>query len=810
MAKKQYLKTLNQLVENGRTNNLIQNTVENETIDGKRIIINGNEMVNFGSCSYLGLETDQRLREAAGKAAMAYGTQFSSSKTYAAIKLYEELEGMLSEMYEKPVLVAASTTLGHFAVLPTIVGEDDVVILDLQVHSSVQMATKLLKAEGIPVHIIRHNDMEKLEDKIKQFRNKYKKIWYFADGVYSMFGDYAPFDKLTELMDTYDQFHVYIDDAHGMSWAGEHGTGLTRSKMEHHDKLVLAVSLNKAFASAGGAFVFPNQEMAQLVKNCGGTMIFCGPIQPPMLGVACESARLHLSDEIYEKQQKLKELIDHCNQEILDSGLPQYEMNNSPVFFIPAGLPRVVHNMVKRLHQEGFYVNSASFPATPMKQGGVRFMMTANLDKEDVTRMIRALRHHYPLALAEEGISFQEVCDYFERPNLLDYMTEHVAVDESEELIGNAFDSINEIEAAAWDTLFAGKGNFTHSGLQLLENTFNENAPEIHDQWDFRYFTVKDAKGNVVLATFFTGALIKDDMFASGAVSKKIEEERKSDPYYLTSKAIMLGCPITKGHHLYMDREHPQWKEALDMLVKELQQMADKHNVSQIMLRDFIGVQDDELRDVMLDLGFSEAELLDTCICSDLSWKDEADYLSKLGKKYRYNVRKEILKYKDEFRLVTTKPETQEEIEEGYNLFCKVYERAFEFNVHKLPLSFFENMNAHEDYDILRLYLKNDPRPVEEQKPVAVMYSFNKGGNYNAMLVGLDYDFVYEFNVYKQILYLTVQRAQELNCEQIDLAYTAVLEKKKVGAKPHPTMAYIQMIDHFNMAVIDSMAASVH
>ena len=415
---KQYLNTLTQIIEDGRSQNLIHHTVENTTIDGSSIIINQQEMVNFGSCSYLGLELDPRFKAAAIAATRDYGTQFSSSRTYAAINLYDQLESMLYQMFNRPVIVSASTTLGHLAVLPVIIGEDDAVILDLQVHSSVQMAVKLLKADGIPIHLIRHNDMDRLEEKIKQLRGKYKKIWYLADGVYSMFGDFAPLNRLVDLLDTYEQFNLYIDDAHGMSWAGKHGTGLVRSKIEHHDKMVLAVSLNKAFASAGGAIVFPNKAMARKVKNCGGTLIFSGPIQPPMLGVACESARLHLSDEIYHHQNNLKELVDHANQLIIDAGLPQYEMSSSPLFFIPAGLPRSVHNIVKRMLKEGFYVNSASFPATPMKQGGVRFMMNGNIKKEDVTNMIEALQYHYPLALAEEKMPFKTVAAYFEKPDL--------------------------------------------------------------------------------------------------------------------------------------------------------------------------------------------------------------------------------------------------------------------------------------------------------------------------------------------------------------------------------------------------------
>ena len=65
----------------------------------------------------------------------------------------------LDHIFEKPTIVTASTTLGHLATLPVIIGDNDAVILALQVHSSVQMAVKILKAEGVTVQVIRHNDM---------------------------------------------------------------------------------------------------------------------------------------------------------------------------------------------------------------------------------------------------------------------------------------------------------------------------------------------------------------------------------------------------------------------------------------------------------------------------------------------------------------------------------------------------------------------------------------------------------------------------------------------------------------------------
>ncbi len=61
---------------------------------------------------------------------------------------------------------------------------------------------------------------------IQRLRPDAPAIWYMADGVYSMFADFAPFAELRALLDRYPQLHLYIDDSHGVGWAErKHGRG---------------------------------------------------------------------------------------------------------------------------------------------------------------------------------------------------------------------------------------------------------------------------------------------------------------------------------------------------------------------------------------------------------------------------------------------------------------------------------------------------------------------------------------------------------------------------------------------------------
>jgi 7-keto-8-aminopelargonate synthetase-like enzyme/predicted N-acyltransferase len=797
--------TLNQMIVDIVGRGLGQHVATDLQLDGRLVTVHDREMVNFGSCSYLGLERHPNLIAAAHDALDRYGTQFSASRAFLALQLYEQLESNLREMFGKPVLVSATTTLGHLATLPVLVREGDAVILDMQVHSSVQMASQLLKARGTPLYILRHNSMEDLERRIRTLKSKYRKVWYFADGIYSMYGDAAPMADLSRLLNTYESFHVYIDDAHGMSWAGPHGVGYVRREMAHHDRMVLAVSLNKAFACAGGAVVLPNQEMASLIRNCGSTQLFSGPIQPAMLAAAVASSKLHLSDDMPPLQAELAELVSHTNLRLQEVGLPQVEECDSPVFFVPLGLPRVCANLCERMLREGMHVHMGTFPATPMRAGGVRFCVNRNVTKKDIDQLVERIRYHYPLVLEEEGSSCAEVAKTFGLPEFM--VESEPGAPPSRRMVPalsvEIYSSIKEIDAELWDSWFANRGNYSHAGLVLLEKVFSTgDAPE--EKWTFHYTIIRDPEGKVVLATFFTEALVKDDMFASEVVSRSLEEQRAHDPYYLTSRAIVLGSLMTPGAHLYLDREHPSWKTALGQLAQEIRKVADASHATQIYLREFETGADPELRTAMLDLGYVEVTLPSVSIVENADWADQDGFMARLGSRYRNDLRREVLKYMDEFELITTSPSTPDEVLDCYDLYSNVFEKAFELNVFRLPFTFFEAMCADPNYDVLRLVRRGDP----SQKPVAVMWSYAGKVRYNALIIGLDYSLVSSHDVYKQMLYRTVMRARELGCSTIDLAYTATLAKKKVGARPFPRCAYVQLADHYSQALMDALAGA--
>lgn len=413
----QILTLLDDVSTSGKKLGVILQTIEDTELDGRHVTLKGNRLKNFSSCSYLGLDLDQRLIGGAIDAVSRYGVQFSSSRSYLSSPLYGELEENLKQIFNAPAAVFNTTTLGHLSNLPLLVGDEDAVIMDVSVHSSVQMAASLLKERNIPIEIIRHNRLDILEDRVKQLSLIHKKIWYLSDGVYSMFGDLAPVKEIVQLLDQYEQLNLYIDDAHGMSWAGENGAGYVMSQVKYHQRMYLTTSLGKAFGSSGGVMVFPNENDFRRVHDYGKTSIFSIQIPPPVLGAAVASSKIHLKADIYTLQKQLQEKIKFFNQTARLLELPMYSNNISPVKFICLGKPVMGYNMVTRLMNAGYYVNLSVFPSVSFNNTGMRIPLSLHMTKDDIEGLLNAVAVGLPEAFKETGSSLKDVNQYFKLKN---------------------------------------------------------------------------------------------------------------------------------------------------------------------------------------------------------------------------------------------------------------------------------------------------------------------------------------------------------------------------------------------------------
>lgn len=808
------LDTIDELITDAKKHGVTHLVSDITKIAERKLSVSNKDLLNFGTCGYLGLELDQRLKDGAIDFANKFGTQYGISRGFLSSGINEQLENYLSQMYDKqPVITYSSTSSAHISVIPTIIRQDDAIILDQQVHMSVQTAAQLLRQKGVPIEMIRHSNLEMLERQLVQLCKKYKKVWYLIDGVYSMYGDVAPMDSLIKLLKKYEQLYVYVDDAHGMSWYGKNGTGYINSKIAKHEKIILLTTMGKGFGVTGGIAVFPNEEMYRKVRIFGGPLVYSHPLAPPIIGAAIASAKIHLSDDIYRIQNELRENIDYCNLLLSKTELTVISDPITPINFIGMGQPKLTFNMVKRLLIDGFFVNAALFPAVSMKNSGVRISISRQVKKNEIKEFVDALVYHYPKVLEEENKTIYDVRKAFK---IASQSNTHIGelppgeLSLTEKCLNNTLSieekrTITDIDKKEWNTMMAANGSFDWDGLLSLEDVFHDN-PKPEENWDFYYFIIRDTNKQAILATFFTSTIGKDDMLSLESVSIQIEEKRKFDPYYLTSKTLTMGSMLTEGHHYYIDRNHPEWKKSFILLLDRIVKLQDSINANSLFFRDF-DKEDIEFKEIFMKEGFASIDMPNTNIVKNLQWNNDNNLFENISSNSRKHLRREVLKYEHVFETEYKEKLTDEEAEYYYNLYLSVGNKNREINMFRYPREIIKKLAKHPNWEFIVLTPKPEFDIRSERKAVAAVWCYKTETHFCPMIIGLDYDYNSEFKVYKQALYQVLKRAHILHLSKVYLGLSADTEKRKYGAVQQARVAYIQTKDNYNLEVIESMAA---
>lgn len=384
----------------GRSVGVTQRQTRSIARDGRTITLepDGLEVLSFATSNYLGLDRDPRLARAAIEAIDRFGVSFSASRCFVTTPLYGEAEALLEQVFGRPVVLAGSTTLAHAAALPILLEPRDVVLYDQQVHHSVQNALTALGPRGPRCERVKHGDLDALESAVvTAITGGARRVWYCADGIYSMLGDRLFVDGLITLMRRYPALHSYLDDAHGMSWCGSHGSGSLIDTALPIDRTVIATSLSKGFGASGGLLIVPDALTKQRIENLGPSLMFGIQLAPPALGAICASARIHLDvDEMSCRQLALHELMKltrtliRADPTLAERAL-ELDGDPTPIRYIVLGNVDTTITATDRLLRRGFLVNPVAFPAVALHQSGIRATLTVAHTPADVQALLSTI-----------------------------------------------------------------------------------------------------------------------------------------------------------------------------------------------------------------------------------------------------------------------------------------------------------------------------------------------------------------------------------------------------------------------------------
>ena len=365
----------------------LKDLVVEEMDDQRTMVVLGRKVQNFGSDSFLGLDRNAAVQQALIDAVKPWGTHNGASRAFSSARLCEEAERRLAQwLGVEDTLIFPSVTLANAGLVPAVVRENDLLVVDRLSHDSIQQAAKIAAADGARLRELHPCCCGPLEDLLRG--EKYDSAVIAVDGVYSMTGKIPPLAELDRVARA-NRAILYVDDAHGTGVIGPRGRGAAAKALGSLDHVLMVGSLSKAF-SCMGAFVTCNPSLKRVLKMRSSTFIFGGPVPPPYLAAIIAVCDILDSPEYDVILDRLTSLVARLTAGIRSLGLTVLG-GEAPIVSVTIGEIERTFEAGKWLFDRGYYVQSATFPAVPINGGVLRIQVNANHSTEAVDGLLNAL-----------------------------------------------------------------------------------------------------------------------------------------------------------------------------------------------------------------------------------------------------------------------------------------------------------------------------------------------------------------------------------------------------------------------------------
>jgi 7-keto-8-aminopelargonate synthetase-like enzyme len=339
----------------------------------------GRDRINLGTGNYLGLAGDPRVIEAAAAALRQYGTSTSGSRVLnGTTGLHLALEEELADLYGTEAAVLTSSGVNaNVALLSTICGPHDVLLIDGHVHASLHAAAAASRGTAVR---FRHNDPTSLVERLETADPR-AGIVVVVDGVYSMTGEIAPLAEFADLCAAYSA-RLVVDEAHGLGVLGAGGRGAAERTGVLSRVDAVTVALSKALASIGGA-IMTSRAAAEGIRASAMPYVFSAGNDPASVAAALAALRILRSEP-----ERVTRLQDNCAllRRVLVANGAAPIAGEGAVIAVPTGQDEVTGLAWRLAFEAGVYTNAVAYPAVPRGRGVLRLTLMATHTEEQLRR----------------------------------------------------------------------------------------------------------------------------------------------------------------------------------------------------------------------------------------------------------------------------------------------------------------------------------------------------------------------------------------------------------------------------------------
>lgn len=356
-----------------------------------QIEIDGRTVLNFSSNDYLGLATHPALKSASIRAVEKWGAGTGASRLICgSLGPHHELEESLAAF--KGTEAAITFATGYAAAIGAIsslVGKDDVIVIDKLVHASIIDAARL---SGAKLRVFAHNDLNDLEGILKWAGSKSRiaahasRTLIVTESVFSMNGDHAPLREMVELKEKYGAW-LMVDEAHATGLYGPKRRGLAEELGVAAQIEVQMGTLGKALGASGG-YICGSRTLIDYLINRARTLIFSTASVPAAAAAATAGIQCVQSAEGETRCKLLWERVSKVQSKLKGTN------GKRAAVIIPlvVGEETKAMQIAANLFEQDIFIPAIRYPSVTRGEARLRLTLSAAHTADQIERLVAALK----------------------------------------------------------------------------------------------------------------------------------------------------------------------------------------------------------------------------------------------------------------------------------------------------------------------------------------------------------------------------------------------------------------------------------
>jgi 8-amino-7-oxononanoate synthase len=346
----------------------------------KRVRILSRDVLMLSSNSYLGLCSDERLKQAARDALHLYGTGSGGSRLISgSYEIHQKLEEDIADFKKtEAALIFNTGYMANLGVISAVADPGWVIFSDRLNHASIIDGCRLSHAKII---VYEHCDVADLERKVQSCPGRPGMI--ITDGLFSVDGDIAPLPQIVDIAARCNLL-LMVDEAHATGVLGASGGG-TADYFGIREGIDISIgTFSKALASEGG-FVAGSRALIDYLANTARSFIFSTALAPATIAVSL--AALGIVKAEPQRRGILNAHAAWFRKELQRRGFAVAD-HPTPIVSIVLGAPELAVAFSETLLAGGIFASAIRPPTVPAGTSRLRINLMATHSREDLERAL--------------------------------------------------------------------------------------------------------------------------------------------------------------------------------------------------------------------------------------------------------------------------------------------------------------------------------------------------------------------------------------------------------------------------------------